>query len=179
VTGQAGDRSRLSGGSMVVAWRRWHDALTELGAKVAALGVGLIALVYTAEVVARYFFSAPLNWSGDLSSYLLCAIAFLGFPRITRDGAHIAVSVAADLIGEGRRDAYAYGLSLVTGVACLITAAFVADEGLRLYQANVLTSQATQIPRWIMAAVVFYGFFSSALHLLTGDVGAAERDRGS
>jgi TRAP-type C4-dicarboxylate transport system permease small subunit len=164
---------------MVVAWRRWHDALTELGAKLAALGVGVIALVYTAEVVARYFLSAPLNWSGDYSAYLLCAIAFIGFPKITRDGAHIAVSVALDLIHERRRRAYALALRLVTGIVCLITALFVAEEAWRLYASGVLTPHANQIPKWIIAVLVFYGFLSSALHLLSGQADAIARDEDS
>ena len=163
---------------MADTWRRWHDALTERGAQVSALGVGLIALLYTAEVVARYFFSAPLNWSGDLSSYLLCAVAFLGFPKITRDGAHIAISAAIERMKEDRRNTYAGALRLVTGIVCLTTAAFIAAEGLRQYEAHVLTSQANQIPKWIMAMLAGYGFLSSALHLLTGNLDFAPKDQG-
>ena len=55
----------------------WVSALwalrlaTNAGAFIGALCIGATAVFYTAEVVARYFFNAPLNWSGDISSYLL------------------------------------------------------------------------------------------------------------
>jgi TRAP-type C4-dicarboxylate transport system permease small subunit len=158
---------------------RGLDALTETGAKAAALCVAASALLYTGEVVARYFFAAPLNWSGDVSSYLLCACLFLALPKVTSEGAHVAVTIVPDALGEGRRRRYLGGVRLATGLACLLTAGFVVHVGLQHYEMGVLTSQATQIPKWLLAALAVWGFGLSALHLLLARARVVERSGGA
>ena len=101
---------------------RWHDYSTELGARVAALCVAATACIYTAEVVARYFFAAPLNWSGDVSSYLLCACAFLALPMVTKSGGHVAIGYFLERMSEAARPRYARMLATVTALVCLATA---------------------------------------------------------
>jgi TRAP-type C4-dicarboxylate transport system permease small subunit len=144
-----------------------HRALSEATARVAALCVAVMALAYCAEVLARYFFSAPLNWSGDLSSYLLCACAFLALPKVTRDGAHVAVSLLVEMMGPRARRRYIRLLWYLTAAVCLFVTYFIAVEGIRQFDEGVLTTAATQIPRWWISAVVCYGLASSSLHLLT------------
>jgi len=147
---------------------RWHDAATDFGAVVAAVCVGLMACIYTAEVVARYFLNAPLNWSGDVSSYLLCACAFLALPKVTRDGGHVAITYVLERMGCVKRARYSGVLRIITGLACLAAGIIVAHEGVQLYAEGVLTTQATQIPKWLIAVLACLGLFSSALHLFSG-----------
>ena len=80
---------------------RWHDASSEVGAAIAALCVAATACIYTAEVVGRYFLDAPLNWSGDVSSYLLCACTFLALPKVTRANGHVAIGYFLEQITAG------------------------------------------------------------------------------
>ncbi len=145
---------------------RGLDAVAGLGAKVAALCVAASALCYAAEVVARYFFSAPLNFSGDVSSYLLCACIFLALPKVTGDGAHVAITFVSEALPESRHAAYLRGLQIVTGLVCLMVAGFVVWIGLDLYRSGALTSQATQMPKWLLAALAAFGFGGAALQLL-------------
>jgi TRAP-type C4-dicarboxylate transport system permease small subunit len=156
------------------ALARFHDALTEIGAAIAAIGVGATACIYTAEVVSRYLLDAPLNWSGVVSSYLLCACAFLALPKVTQTNGHVAIGYFLEQLSAGARLHYARMLRLVVGVVCLTAAVFAAIEGWDLFVNGVLTTQATQIPKWLIALVVCFGFASSALHLFFaegGDVG--------
>jgi C4-dicarboxylate transporter DctQ subunit len=147
--------------------RRWHDVATDYGAVVAAICVGAMACIYTAEVVGRYFLSAPLNWSGDVSSYLLCACAFLALPKVTKDGGHVAITFVLERMDPANRGRYADVLRIVTGLACLAAGLIVASEGVQLYADHVLTTQATQIPKWLIAVLVCAGLFSSAAHLFS------------
>jgi TRAP-type C4-dicarboxylate transport system permease small subunit len=159
---------------------RWHDASTEIGAVAAALCVAATACIYVAEVVARYFLDAPLNWSGDVSSYLLCACAFLALPKVTRTNGHIAISTFVEMVGAARRARYVRVLAVLAGLVCLATACVVAFEGAALFARNVLTSQATRIPKWPIALLAFIGFLSSALHLLSSppEAGSAPGEPG-
>jgi TRAP-type C4-dicarboxylate transport system permease small subunit len=146
-------------------WIRWHRALTEAGARVATVCVALMAVAYTAEVVARYFFSAPLNWSGDLSGYLLCVSVFLALPKVTADRAHVAVSLIIEVMRADTRRPYLRVLWCVTAVVCAFITYFIAVEGVRQFNEHVLTSAANQIPKWWISAVACYGLASAALHL--------------
>jgi len=147
-------------------WMTWHRALTEAGARVATGCVALMAVAYTAEVVARYFFSAPLNWSGDFSGYLLCVSVFLALPKVTADRAHVAVSLLIEVMRPQTRRRYLRGLWYVTAVVCAFITYFIAVEGVRQFNEHVLTSAANQIPKWWISAVTCYGLASAALHLL-------------
>ncbi len=155
----------------MAAWARWQHRLTEVEARIATLSIAVVAIAYTAEVAARHFFDAPLNWSGDLSSYLLCACVFLALPKITSDGAHIAVTYFQERMrGEAKRR-YARGLSIVTGCVCLMAAWFIAEEGWRQFNSGVLTSQANQIPKWWLSALGGYSFVRASLYLIFSEPG--------
>jgi TRAP-type C4-dicarboxylate transport system permease small subunit len=148
--------------------QRWHDAATEVGAATAASCVAIMACIYTAEVVARYFLSAPLNWSGDVSSYLLCACAFLALPKVTKDNGHVAITYFLERMSSVNRARYSVALRMITGLACLAGGIIIAYEGVQLYADRGLTTQATQIPKWLIAVLGCLGLFSSALHLFSG-----------
>lgn len=142
-----------------------HDRLTDAGTVAAALCVAATACVYTAEVVGRYFFDSPLNWAGDVSSYLLCATAFLALPKVTKDAGHVSISLVPDRLDGRPRRYYMNAIGLVAGLVCLATAVYIAIQGVDLFESGVLTTQATQIPKWIIALLACFGLSSSALHL--------------
>jgi TRAP-type C4-dicarboxylate transport system permease small subunit len=144
----------------------WHRALTELGARVATACVAVMAVSYTAEVVARYFFASPLNWSGDLSGYLLCVSAFLALPKVTADRGHVAVSLIVEVMRPAMRRPYLRALWYVTAIVCAFITYFIAVEGVRQFEEHILTSAANQIPKWWVSAFACYGLASTALHLL-------------
>lgn len=135
-------------------------------AVVAAGAVGIAAVVYVAEVIARYGLNDPLNWSGDIGSYMLCAMVFLALPLITRQRGHIAVTVViealpAALIGKVMRV-----LEVISAVVLLIVAFFVIDLCIRQYHQGVLTTMANQIPRWWLTAVMAFGIVLSAFNFI-------------
>lgn len=156
--------------------QRWHDAATDIGAAVAAFFVAATTCIYAAEVVARYFFSAPLNWSGDISSYLLCACTFLALPMVTRENGHVAINYFMERMDEAERPRYARALGIITGLVCLATAVYIAIEGAELFSQGVLTTQATRIPKWLIALLAFFGFGSAAVHLFFPRQTGAQKD---
>ena len=150
--------------------------LTDAGAVAGALCIGAMAVLYTAEVIARYIFSAPLNWSGDVSSYLLLACVFLVFPKVTMEAGHVAVSFVQERMSASARERYERIVSRVTGVFCLVTAVFTSAECMRQFREGVLTSQATQISKWWLAAIACVGLLVAAIHFLLARRGPASPD---
>ena len=142
------------------------DAVTEAGAMLAAACVGLTAVAYVVEIVARYVFNAPLNWSADFGSYMLCAGVFLALPKVTAEGAHPSISFAVDRLVGATHARYTRLLISITALVVAIVCVFVAQEAWVQYQRETLTSMANQIPRWWLTAIAFVGLFFTVLNLL-------------
>jgi TRAP-type C4-dicarboxylate transport system permease small subunit len=132
----------------------------------AAACVAITTLAYTVEAVGRYVFSAPLNWSDDIGSYLLCAGLFLALPKITLARSHVALSMLEDGLSGSRRDGLIRFLAALAAAGCMIAAAFMVVEGMRQYDLGILTSLANQIPKWWLSAACALGLASSSIHLL-------------
>ena len=56
-------------------------------------------------------------------------------------------------MSDAARNRYARVLVLVTGVVCFATAIYIAIQGVELFSRHVLTSQTTQIPKWLISAI--------------------------
>lgn len=132
----------------------------------AAIAVGIAAVIYVAEVVARYGLNNPLNWSGDTGSYMLCAMVFLSLPLVTRQRGHIAVTMVLEALPQPLFRKVTRVLELVSATVLMIVAAFVLDLCIRQYHQGVLTTMANQIPRWWLTAVMTFGLVLSALNFI-------------
>lgn len=140
--------------------------ISRASAIVASIAVGIAALIYVAEVVARYGLNDPLNWSGDAGSYMLCTMVFLALPLVTRQRGHIAVTVAIEMLPPAYVGKVTRLLELVSALVLLIVAFFVIDLCIRQYHQGVLTTMANQIPRWWLTAVMAFGIVLSALNFI-------------
>ena len=143
--------------------RTWLDALARTGAVLAAVSVGITAIGYVAEVVARYGFDAPLNWASDIGSYMLCAAVFLALPQISRTRGHVSISILVDILPPRVRRVWTRLLSLVTAVTLLAVTWFMVDIGLAQFAQGTLTPMANQIPRWWLTGVMAAGLLVSAV----------------
>ena len=142
------------------------DAVTEWAAVLAAACVGLTAVAYVVEIVARYALISPLNWSGDFGSYMLCTGVFLALPKVTADGAHPSISFAVDRLSGAAHARYTRFLILVTAAVVAIVTVFVIQETMLQYRQETLTPMANQIPRWWLTAIASFGLIFTVLNLL-------------
>lgn len=140
--------------------------VSRASAIVAAVAVGIAALVYVAEVIARYGLNDPLNWAGDAGSYMLCIMVFLALPLITRQRGHIAVTVVIEMLPSTHVGKVTRMLELVSAAVLLIVAFFVIDLCIRQYHQDVLTTMANQIPRWWLTAIMTFGLVLSAFNFI-------------
>lgn len=132
----------------------------------AATAVGIAAIVYVAEVVARYGLHRPLNWSSDMGSYMLCVMVFLALPLITRQRGHIAVTVVVEALPPAQFAKVKRVLEMVSSIVLFVVAYFVLELCIRQYHQGVLTTMANQIPRWWLTAIMAFGIVLSACNFL-------------
>lgn len=145
---------------------RFQDAITQIGYIGGVLALGLIVFSYLYEVTARYFFSSPTTWATDLVSYLLCIAVFLTLPQITKDRAHVAVTILIDSAPPRIADllhTLVYGTAFS---ACLFTTWISGMENYRQYSRGITTLAIHPIPEWWVSIFITYGIAGAAFYFL-------------
>lgn len=143
-----------------------HDFLTRISFSAAALCVAFMAAAFCYEVLARYFFNAPTDWASPLVSYLLCALVFLAMPELTRQAAHVTITIVIDRLTGPSAEVLAVGIRILAMSACLLAAWFSLDASLNQFEQNVWTNPPFAVPKWLISALIPYGMFSAALYFL-------------
>ena len=134
---------------------------------ISAIAIATIFVITGCELVSRYFFGHPLLWVSDYSSYLLCVAVFFAIPELTAQGAHVSIRVLLDLLGPRHEAIASRVVDGISAVSCIIVAALCWTIMMRQYAAGTETLAAAPMPKWILIAVMFYGFtFSGLLHAL-------------
>lgn len=150
----------------VKAFARVLDFLTQAAAVLAAVGLAMIVCSYVYEVVSRYIFSAPTAWASDFVAYALCAAAFLALPRVTKDKAHVAVTILVDIAPKPIANAVHIAISIL-GFLCLSFAAWVSlQENIRQFTRGIQTLAIVPIPQWWVSSFITFGLALSACYLL-------------
>lgn len=145
----------------------FHVRLSQWSVALAGLFIALATATYVAEIVARYFFRAPLNFSSDFGMYALCLSVFLALPAVTMERRHIAIAFVVEMMPARSRRNYTLVLCVVAALVLLAVGYFVFVEAGRQFRQGALTPMALQIPRWWLSAVACYSLLSAAIHFLT------------
>jgi TRAP-type C4-dicarboxylate transport system permease small subunit len=156
-------------------WRQvllLHDAVTRISFAAAAIVLALIAVSFSFEVVARYFFGAPTSWANAFVAYFLCASIFLAAPELTRRRTHVAVTLLSDRVSPAFRAAL-HRVVLAAGAgACLLATWITANATADQFAMGIDTISAYPVPKWLVSIFIPYGMLSSGLYFLrdlTGD----------
>lgn len=145
---------------------RGHDYLTILGGAIAAIGLASIVGSYVYEVIARYIFSSPTAWASDYVSYALCATVFLALPQVTKNKAHVAVTIVVDVAPASIAGVVHVLVSLL-GFFCLSLSAWVSlQENVRQYTRDIHTLAIVPIPQWWVSSFITFGLAVSAVYFI-------------
>ena len=151
---------------MLGAFAKAIDQLTHLATVLSALGLAMIVGSYVYEVVSRYIFASPTAWASDFVSYALCAIVFLALPRVTKERAHVAVTILVDIAPKPLANA-AHVVVSALGFVCLSFAAWVSlQENIRQFTRGIETLAIVPIPQWWVSGFITFGLALSACYLL-------------
>ncbi len=144
-----------------------HDMLTLASAWLAAAGIGVIAFSYCYEVVSRYFFNAPTNWVGAITTYLLLACTMMMAPYVTQARSHVTITFLLERFGEQKARYLLAACVAVSAIVCLLSVWFTGTETWRQYLAGTTIVDSLMLtPKWQLSAFIVYGFLSSGLYFL-------------
>ena len=144
---------------------RLHDALSDAGYIIGALGLASMAAIYCYEVLTRYFLDIATDWANDTFSNLLVVTIFASIPHATRMGQHISITLLIELVPSTRTV-----LRVFTGIfglaVCLFAAWMSLEENLRHIELEIVTEQNRPIPKIWMSTWITFGFFLSSFYFL-------------
>lgn len=119
---------------------RLHDAISDFGYVVGALGLATMTTIYCYEVITRYFLGLATDWANDMFANVLLVTIFAMVPHATRMGQHIAISLLVELLPSMRTALRIF--AGVFGVAvCLFAAWMSLEENIRHIELEIVTEQ--------------------------------------
>ena len=137
---------------------RFSRVILVISFGLASVCVAGIFVLTTAEVIMRYAFNRPTVWSADLTAYLLCLTVFCALPKISAEGANVAVNIFTDTLTGRARLASRLLVEIVMAVACALAVHMCFHVLSGQYSSGARTVDGIAIPRWMLTAVLLYGF---------------------
>ncbi|MDF1750172.1 MAG: TRAP transporter small permease subunit [Alphaproteobacteria bacterium] len=145
---------------------RLIDFLSTVAYTLSAILLAVIVMLYSMEIVLRYFFLSPTVWTRDTVTYFLAATICLAAPEIARQNGHVAITILLEMCSDRVRQFMETALALITAVVtggvCWITAGQTA----RLIETGILTLGTVAVPKWWIAVFIPIGFLLVSLQYL-------------
>lgn len=143
--------------------QRVDDALAATEQVAVVLLTGGITVIMMAQVVLRYFFSAPLFWAEEISVQLLVFASVFGLSLLTRRGDLVSIDFLPRALPPPARHALMAALGGVM-LAVVAFVAWLAWDWIARPDVRIELSATTQLPRWYTYAVLPVGLSCMALH---------------
>jgi len=124
-----------------------------------------VAIMVGIEVVMRFVFKSPTQWTTEISALVTIAATFLIVGFTLKENAHTRV----DFITEGISKSSNYLLDLFTICLSMLFTLVLTYYGIRMVQASYMmdeVSQVLQLPLWSVQAFLPLGSFLMFLQLL-------------
>jgi len=110
-----------------------------------------------ANVVGRYFFSAPIEWAEEVMLFMMVGVVFLAAVAVARAGNHIRMDVAVNLLPALPRRIVEVVSELVEIAVAVTVTVLGAPLVVQLYEYDQ-RSQAAQLPLAYPQALIPLGF---------------------
>lgn len=108
----------------------------------------------------------PVAWVPEVSVYFFCFAICSSMPHVTRQGAQIAVSLLLEVLSPAARRRYVPFIEFLSFLVCMVIAYLCAEILWQQYWAGTITVADISIPKWVLSAMLTYGFlFSGLMHL--------------
>lgn len=138
-------------------------AVLERGLVIALTGA--IAAVIVAQVVMRYFFSAPIFWAEEIAVQMLVFATLFGMSLLVHHGQLVSIDFLPRALAPRAR----HGLLAALGVVMLALFGFVSWLGwewISRPEVRIELGATTQLPRWYNYAVLPLALVVMAWHQL-------------
>src|SRR5699024_7635377 len=116
--------------------------------------LAMIVVIFSVEVVMRYFFNAPLRWASDTVALLLLSLVFLIIPWLTRENGHVAITMLPDSMSAESRQKLLRLIQLISAITCFLAGYILLKDTAKVFERGLLTQATVPVPRWPFAALI-------------------------
>lgn len=125
--------------------------------------VVVLVLITGYDVVMRYVFSLPLDWSITINSVGLIAIIMLAIPDVALRGEHIAMDLFYSQFSPRMKQVADAVVAVAAFAVCLTAGLASFNAFASFFGAQIHTAGNFNIPVWIHYFLVAFGFLTSAV----------------
>lgn len=126
----------------------------------------LVMLITGYDVVIRYVFAQPLEWSITISMVGLVAIVMLTVPDLEADDGHIGMDLFYRGFGRVQTAVADLVTLIATFVFCTVSGVAAALTSIHFFTAGMRTAGTFNMPVWIGYALVALGLLMTAVMTL-------------
>ena len=145
---------------------RGLDFVTDAMAKLAALLLGVVVVLFWIEVGTRYLLVQPTNVSTSIPKYLVMVAIMSILPWLTREGHHVAMTFIYEHTPKRFSRMIGVVIAMLSSMVCLLSAWMGSTETYRHIVQSITTDDEVIFPMWWASIFVVYGFLGAALHFL-------------
>jgi TRAP-type C4-dicarboxylate transport system permease small subunit len=157
-----------------------YDLLVSACAAIVAVLILAAVLLVTADVIGRYFLSAPIGWVFETTEHILVCVPFLGMAWLVRRAkgvGHVRIEIVVQMLPahwQERLDRFA---SAIGALACGFAFFYAVETTIDHYVRGIVTYGIYPIPKFLLIAVVAIGLGLTTIELLRLTFGATGRVR--
>lgn len=128
----------------------------------------ILAMMLTTcyDVVMRYVFARPTDWSVELNAALLIFITFLSAAELTKGDHHIKMEALYDILPPGAKKCIDFVMLVISLALCAILLWLGVKLTVTNYISGIATSGTFSLPMWIPYLCIPVGSFLMGLELL-------------
>jgi C4-dicarboxylate transporter, DctQ subunit len=150
------------------ALNRVTGAAASVLASAGVVCVVSMMLIVTVDVIARYVFNAPTVWAGEIASYLLIGIVFLGLAHNLREGSHIRIDVVTGFLPHRVRsvlEGVTYAIGSVFSIVLFLGAW---TRFANFWDRHTTSDSPLMTPLWLPMVPVLLGAAVLCIAMLVG-----------
>jgi len=148
-------------------WKKTNDFLAFFSGSL----VMIIAVITAYEAIARRIFASPTSWTLNASTYILIWTFFLASAYAFQEFGHVSVDMLRDFVDKydkSKNRIARRGMSIAGYIMTMFYVGVLLLGGYRMtaraLRFNILTSNTTPIPMWLLYVSIVVG---AALMLIT------------
>ena len=139
---------------------RISHLLVQLGEMVV---IGLMLLI-SFGAISRYAFGQAQGWVTEVSAYSMLVLAFLGAPRVLREGKHIDIDIFVNMLKPRMRSYFKLFTSLAGSALCIALFRAAVTVTIESYQEHAMLVGMVEIPKYLLFSVMPVGLLFLAIY---------------
>ena len=164
--------SAVLGPSRYERLRRIVDAIDNVLMVVGCLMLFALMFVVVGDVVLRYLFNAPLQWSYEvISSYLMPGLFFFAASHTLKAHAHVAVDIVHNYVSRRTRYVLEALISLLATPVFAFCTIVSAQHTLEDIRTAATSTSGLALPTWTISLMLPIGFGLLTLRLAINAIG--------